>query len=211
MKLVMRFLLYCIGLLVLAFGVAFSVNSNLGVSPVNSLPYVVSLIVNVELGTCVIAVFSCYILVQILIKRKNFQWINLTQLIFSTIFGYFVNFAKSVLGGFCLPTYFGQLVMLVISIILVAMGVALYMDAKMVNMPMEGMTLAISECFPNKQFHQIKIMVDCASVGVGIVLSLLCLHGLFGIREGTIISALCVGKILPMIKKWLQPFTSKFL
>ena len=50
---------------------------------------------------------------------------------------------------FVIPTYFGQLLMMAISIVLVAIGVAIYMDVKLVNMPMEGMTLAISDCFPN--------------------------------------------------------------
>ena len=39
---VFRILVYCVGLFILATGVAFSVNGNLGVSPVNSLPFVVS-------------------------------------------------------------------------------------------------------------------------------------------------------------------------
>ena len=74
--------------------------------------------------------------------------------------------------------------MMAISIVLVAIGVAIYMDVKLVNMPMEGMTLAISDCFPNIEFHKIKIIVDCSSVAIGVVLSFLFLHGLFGIREG---------------------------
>ena len=58
----MRILLYCVGLMFLAFGVAFSVNSNLGVSPVNSLPYVISLILKVDLGRCIIGVFITYMI-----------------------------------------------------------------------------------------------------------------------------------------------------
>ena len=81
-----RIIIYAAGLFLMAFGVAFSVNSNLGVSPVNSLPYVVSRILKVDLGRCVIAVFSGYILIQILLLRRNFRWINLTQLLFSTAF-----------------------------------------------------------------------------------------------------------------------------
>ena len=53
-----RIILYIIGLFFMAMGVAFAVNSNLGVSPVTSLPYVISLIVNMELGTWVIAVYG---------------------------------------------------------------------------------------------------------------------------------------------------------
>mgnify|MGYP004689451339 CR=1 FL=1 len=140
-----RVILYAVGLLFMAFGVAFSVNSNLGVSPVNSLPYVISKIIHMDLGNSVILVFSCYILVQILVMRRDFKWINLTQLIFSTIFGYFVDLAKWIVGDFAIPTYAGQLLMLAISILLVAIGVSLYMGVKLVNMPMEGMTHAISE------------------------------------------------------------------
>ena len=201
----MRILLYCVGLMFLAFGVAFSVNSNLGVSPVNSLPYVISLILKVDLGRCIVGVFVTYMIVQVIIKRKEYKWINLTQLIFSTIFGYFADFAKGVMHGFVIPTYFGQLLMMAISIVLVAIGVAIYMDVKLVNMPMEGMTLAISDCFPNIEFHKIKIIVDCSSVAVGVVLSFLFMHGLFGIREGTILSALLVGKLLPVVKKKISP------
>ena len=87
---VIRVAIYCLGLFLLAMGVAISVNSNLGVSPVNSLPYVISKIINVQLGTCVTAVFCSYILMQIIILRKEFQIINLLQIVFSTIFGYFV-------------------------------------------------------------------------------------------------------------------------
>ena len=57
---VIRIGVYCLGLLLLAFGVAVSVNSDLGVSPVNSLPYVISRIIHVQLGTCVTAVFCSY-------------------------------------------------------------------------------------------------------------------------------------------------------
>lgn len=164
MKMLMRIVLYCVGLLFMAFGVAFSVNSNLGVSPVNSLPYVISLIVHQDLGRCIIGVFVTYMVVQIIIKRKEYKWINLTQLIFSTIFGYFADFAKGVMHGFTIPTYFGQLLMMAISIVLVA---------------------------------------------IGVVLSFLFLHGLFGIREGTILSAILVGKILPVMKKRISPVIQK--
>lgn len=50
---------------------SFSVNSNLGVSPVNSLPYVISLILKVDLGRCIIGVFITYMIVQIIIKRRR--------------------------------------------------------------------------------------------------------------------------------------------
>ena len=70
MKFVKRIVIYLAGLFFVALGVAFSVNSNLGISPVNSLPYVVSRILGKDLGTCVTVIFIGYILIQILLLRK---------------------------------------------------------------------------------------------------------------------------------------------
>ena len=47
-----RVLFYCIALFFMALGVAFSANSDLGISPVNSLPYVISDIVKLLLYPC---------------------------------------------------------------------------------------------------------------------------------------------------------------
>lgn len=200
---------YAVGLLFMAFGVAFSVNSGLGVSPVNSLPYVVSLVLGVDMGSCVIGVFSFYVLVQILIYRRDFKWINLTQIVFSTLFGYFVDFAKAVVGDFALPTYPGQLIMLAVSMVLVALGVCLYMDAGLVNMPMEGMTNAIAERIVKKPFHDVKVAVDCLAVAAAILLSFVGLGGLEGIREGTLLCALLVGKMMKPMQKVLAPLVDR--
>lgn len=204
-----RVLIYALGLFFLAMGVAFSVNSNLGVSPVNSLPYVISLISGMDLGSCVSAVFSVYILVQILLKRRDFKWINLTQLLFSALFGYFVDYAKWIIGDFVLPGYIGQLAALGISMVFVAVGLSLYLGVRLVGMPMEGMTIAISECFLDTPFHQVKITVDCSTVALGIILSFVFLGNLQGIREGTVICALLIGKLLPMVQKPILPVVKR--
>lgn len=200
-----RFIIYVIGLFILALGVAFSINSKLGVSPVNSLPYVVSVISGIKMGTCVIVIFSSYILLQILILRKEFKWINLTQLLFSTIFGYFVNFAKYILGDFSIPTYIGQLVMMTIGMFLVALGITLYMNAKLINMPMEGLTDAIQRKFlKSLSFQDVKVIMDSIVVIVGIILSFVFLGKIDGIREGTILSAILIGLIMKQLKKVIK-------
>ena len=193
-----RILIYCFALLLMAFGVALSVNSNLGVSPVNSLPYVISQIIHVRMGTCVTAIFCFYILLQILILRRDFRPINLLQIVFSTIFGYFVDFAKALVGDFAIPTYLGQLTMLLASIVLIALGVLLYMEVQLVPMPMEGLS-----------FPTMKTVVDCLVVLIGVVLSFVFLGRLEGIREGTVITAAVVGKLIAVFRKPLSPAVRK--
>ncbi len=207
-RFVIRGLVYCFGLLLLAFGVAISVNSDLGVSPVNSLPYVISKIVNVQLGTCVTAVFCSYILMQVLILRREFQPVNLLQILFSTLFGYFVDFAKWAIGDFALPGYVCRLGMLAVSIVFIALGILLYMEAELVPMPMEGLTAAVARKL-GKPFPSMKTIVDCIVVGTGIVLCVVFLGRLDGIREGTVITAIVTGKIIAMLRKPLSPLLQK--
>lgn len=201
---------YMLGLLFMAFGVAFSVNSGLGVSPVNSLPYVISLILNIDMGRCVIGVFASYILVQFILLKRNFRWIQLTQLVFSTVFGYFVDFAKLILGDWTLASYLGRLCMLFFSILLVALGVCLYMGTGLVNMPMEGMTKAVKDTlFPKTHFTEVKVAMDCGVVLLGAALSFLFLGKLEGIREGTVICAVLVGKVMKPLQKCLEPLLGR--
>jgi uncharacterized membrane protein YczE len=204
----LRVIIYCFALLLIAFGVAISVNSNLGVSPVNSLPYVVSQIIHVPMGTCVTVIFCFYILLQVIILRKEFHPVQLLQIVFSTIFGYFVDFAKWVVGDFAIPTYFGQLTMLAASIVLIALGVLLYMDVQLVPMPMEGLSATIAKKL-GKPFPTMKTVVDCVVVATGTVLCFVFLGGLDGIREGTIITAIVTGKVIGLMKKWITPLVQR--
>jgi len=208
-KIVQRLLIYILGLFFLAIGVAFSVNSNLGVSPVNSLPLIISNISGIKMGTCVTAVFSAFVLTQILILRRDFKWINLLQVLFATIFGYFVNFAKALLGSFAIPTYIGQIIMLSISIFFIALGLTFYLSAKIVPMPMEGLTAAMVMKLPGISFHKMKIVLDTAAVAGAAVLSLVFRGNIDGLGEGTLITALACGKLMAVLMKRIQPYLDK--
>ena len=206
-RLAARLGIYTLGLLILAFGIALAVNCKLGVSPVSSLPYVVSLIFNVSLGTCTTIVYATYVLLQMVLLRK-FQPALLLQLVFSTIFGWFVDGAKYVLGDFCLPTYFGQLAMLAASIVLIGFSLVLYIDVKLAPMPAEGLVGCLADKL-GRPFSQMKTAFDCTSVLVAAVLSLVFLGGLVGIREGTVLTALLVGKVMGVLRKFAGPVIRK--
>ena len=210
-----RILVYVVGLFIMAFGVSLSLKSNLGVSPVNSLPNEISLVmnsfgINLSLGNAVIIIFSCYVLVQILIKRRRFPLIDLTQVIFSIVFGYFTNFTGMITNASSYLTSLPmRLLFMAISMVFIAFGVSIYMNAKLVNMPMEGMTLAISEAL-GKPFARVKIVVDCSTVILALVLSLVFLHGIEGVGVGTVLAAVCVGLLVKPIQKLVSPVLTRF-
>ncbi len=222
MKLFYRVMFYIVGQFILAMGVAFAANSHLGVSPVNSFPFAISAVTGIRAGICVSIVFSIYVLLQMVILRKDFQTKNLLQVTYAFIFGYFVDLSKALLGTFSLAdvmpagfAYFGQLLMLAISIVLIAFGLSLYLGADIVPMPMEGMTLAIVKKLNNKiTFHNLKIILDCASVLMAILVLLVGLGFSAGfatgvVREGTVVTALTVGPVMGLIAKFLKPWQQR--
>src|SRR5690554_7655923 len=95
---------YILGLFVLAFGITVSVKSNLGVSPVSSLPYVLSRIADVEMGYFTMAVFISFIVVQLFVLRREFKILSSIQILVSIAFGYFVNLSNFLLHDFATPS-----------------------------------------------------------------------------------------------------------
>lgn len=205
-----RIILYVVGLWFLALGVSLSIKANLGVSPVNSVPFIISEISSISMGTCVIIVFSFYMLLQILILRKEYQLKNLLQIVFSIIFGYFVDFTNFITKGIVAVSYSVQLLLLVISIFTIAVGIMMYIDADLVPMPMEGVVIALSKKSKKFKFSQIKTICDCIVVLAGIVFSLWGLGRIIGIREGTVLTAIPVGKLIGIFQGKIKPKVSSF-
>jgi len=207
--LIKRIILYIFGLLVMGFGVAFSVNSDLGVTPVSSLPYVLSLMGGVSMGVVVVITNLVFILLQFVLLGRDFKLIELTQIIFSFIFGYFVDFAMMILGDFVFPAYLGQLAMMVVGTLLLTTGIVLYMKAKLVNLPPEGLAAAIATKLPGGKFHTAKVGMDSGLVVIALALSFWFLGGIYGVREGTVFAAVFIGKLIPVIGKIVDPVLRK--
>lgn len=201
---------YCLGLLLLAFGVTFSIKSNLGVSPINSIPYVLSLITGLDQGVLTTSVFCVFILMQIVMLRKDFKPINFLQIVFSSLFGYFVTFSNSIWTFEAPNSYVFRLGLLVISMVFVALGLMFYLAADIVPMPAEGTMIAI-QLKRGIEFSKIKVIFDTAMVIIAGILSLVCFRELQGVREGTLIAAIGIGKILGILRKKYQKTIEDFV
>ena len=93
MKFRNRLLNYLTGLFIMTIGIAFSIKSNLGVSPVSTIPYTLTVVWHVEIGLAT-TIFHCFLVIlQIILLRKSFEIKNLTQVIVGIIFGYFTSFS----------------------------------------------------------------------------------------------------------------------
>jgi len=207
-KFLLRVIIYCLGTFSTALGVVVTINANMGVSPVTSLPYVLSLASHIDVGFLFMLFFALIITMQIIVLRKDFKWINLTQIIFSTLFGYYVIFAEFIVRDFALHSYPGRLLMLLTGNFLIAFGITLYVGVKLVPMPVEGFASALAQKF-NKPFYQMKLTLDCCIVLCAVIISIVIFGRLYGLREGTIISAMLIGWMIKLIQKIMKPVLDK--
>ncbi len=208
-----RLFIYCLGLFILATGVSFSVISDLGVSPVNSVPKVLSeIFTRLSMGTWTTIIFCCFILIQLLILKREFNPSRFLQILCSFIFGFFVDLSNWLTALFVPDpgTYMLRLIYLVISMALIGLGILFYLEPKLLPLPGEGVMLAISAKY-NIPLHKCKIGFDTAVVVIAVVTSLVFFHYLNGVREGTVLAALGVGKFLGVFTRLFQPKLRRFL
>lgn len=201
--LVRRYLMLCVGLAVMAFGVGFSIKAGLGTSPISSLPYVLSRLTPLTVGTATILMHVVLILLQILLLRRHYDPIQLMQLPVALVFGFLTDFAVWALQGISADNYLQQWVLCVVGILLVGVGVSMEVTANVVTLAGEGMVLAVCKVFPVK-FANAKIGFDVTLVVIASVLSLVFLRQLVGVREGTVAAAIFVGMTARQVNKPMQ-------
>lgn len=195
-----RCLFLCAGLFVMSLGVAFSIKADLGTSPISSVPYVVSIISPLTVGTATIIMHCVFILFQIAILGRRYQPIQLMQLPVAVIFGFMTDFAVWLLGGVVCSSYLMQWIFCMAGIILVAVGVSMEVTANVVTVAGEGLVLAICKVFHIK-FGNMKVCFDITLVAVAILTGLIFKGKLLGVREGTAAAALLVGLFSKQICK----------
>ena len=199
-----RYLLLLVGLSIMAFGVAFSIKASLGTSPISSVPYVVSLFTSLTVGTATITMHCVFILLQILILRKNYHPIQLMQLPVAFFFGYLTDFGVWAVRGIHCDTYWQQWLVCLAGILLVAVGVSFEVKAGVIVLAGEGVVLAICKVFPKVKFGYMKVGFGVTLVIIACILSLSFTGQLQGVREGTVAAALLVGMLAKQLGKLLS-------
>ncbi len=204
-KTIFNLSLYVFGILLLSIGSNLSICSNLGVSPVNSIPYVLSIITGIELGLLVPLVHSVVVFFQALVLKKEFKLFYCFEIIFVIIFGFFIK-STGFLVLLITPTnLFSQVTIMIISIFFIALGVSFYVHANILNLPVEAFAIALNQKFKDTPFHTFKLFIDCSFVAIAIVLGLVYRDSIIGVGVGTIFSAIFVSRAIPYTNKIAKP------
>lgn len=197
-----RYFLFIIGLFFSALGVAIVKHGELGVSPISSIPNVLSYkFTSLSMGTWLIIWNLVLIVGQILILRRKFEPIQLLQAPLSFVFGWFTDFGLWMISPLPAGFYPVRLLLVLVGTIVLGFGISLTVAASVILNAGEGFVQALATQ-THKQFGNVKIFFDVTSVLTAILLSLFLFDfSIVGTREGTIISALLTGVAVKFFSK----------
>ena len=206
-----RYVCLCVGLMIMALGVACSIQAALGTSPISSLPYAMSRFLPISVGTCTIVMHVVLILLQILILRRQYDPMQLIQLPVALIFGVLTDTALLAVEWIHCTAYWQQWIVCLVGISLVAIGVSCEVVADVAVLAGEGVVLAVCKVKPI-QFSTMKVCFDVTLVVSACILSLVLTGEIAGVREGTLAAALLVGTFtrkirvpLGRLEGWFSP------
>ena len=179
----------------MGFGVALSVIADLGTSPISSLPFVLSVVTPLSMGLVTFIMNMVFVLIQILILKKDFKIWYLLQIPGLFLFSTFIDLNNSLLSGAVMDAYWQQFLVMLAGCVVLAFGVFLLIKADFIMMPGDFLIRIISKV-AKKNFGHVKVCFDCLIVLAAAIVSFASLQCIVGIREGSLVAAVLVGFIV---------------
>ena len=214
-----RYLIFGISLFIIALGISLITRSDLGTSPITSVPYVASLNTPVSLGTYFFLFTIILICMQMLLLGKKGIMERKVELLMqfpvAFVLSVFTDLGMWLTAGYIPEAYYVKIISLIIGCIVLALGICLEVTAD-VTMISAEYTIQFATMRFKKDFGAIKIGFDVSLVLFAILCSWLLSGKIEGVREGTIIAALITGPfvrfIMPrlnFIRQWLSEASEK--
>lgn len=202
---VKKLIVYILGMFVMSMGISLAINSGLGITPMSSVPYALVLITGLPMRVCMTLVFGAYVLVQFIILGKDSSPALLIQVLISFMLGYFVDFSGSLVESLVFDGLIANIILDLSGIALLSLGLTMYVPMNLPVLPPEGLSKALVHRFKNLKFHNCKTAVDLLSVVLSVVLSLLFLGEISAVGLGTVLAAVLVGQLIPILKNVTAP------
>lgn len=187
--------IYLLGTAALAFGLTLSTKAELGVAPVITLPYTLCRILPLDFAAATAVVYFLFVIFQLILKKNGSKGRILLQFPFSIAFSALLR-----LFSHRLPTPDTMLLrafLLVVSLFATAGGIFLMVGANLIANPADALAYAISGVI-RKNPGAGKNILDASCVCLSLLLSLAAGRGITGVGLGTVVSMVCVGRLLAL-------------
>ena len=204
-NIVIRIIIMVFGLAFVAASVGLTRATGLGTSPISCVPTTLSFFTPLTIGGWTFVMNVLFVIIQILLLRRDFKIVQLLQIPYVFVFSALIDLFVPVFELVPMPNYLMQLFFSIVGCFMTAFGVFLQVKASFLTLPGEGIVLAVAKV-SKWPFPKCKIGFDASNVVIATVASLVAMGGLYGVREGTIISALAVGAIVGLFNRLFSHF-----
>ncbi len=199
MKLAVRWIVFLIGVAIMSLGISIVTQAGLGTTPISSLPLVASYATGYTFGQTTFAINVVMVLLQILLLGKSAKWTVLLQIPLTYIFSIAIDISMTNTAFLVSDVYWQKLLVNVAGTLILGLGIACEVWAKIMMLPGEGLVLAAA-IRSRKPFPKVKIYNDITLVVMAVILSLAVFSSIEGLREGSAISAVLTGFA---VKGWM--------
>ncbi len=218
-----RGLFYAAGLLILALGLTLNTKTGLGVSPIISVAYSISVISDHNFGNMTLALYSVFVLIEMVLHlnrdkkytknsggalahagktdRKLILLMDFLQIPLSLVFTRFLNLFSTVIPDLYSDrqsTAGGmalRVIVLILAIILTGIGAAMSLNMRIVPNPGDGIVQAIADTI-HKSVGFTKNCFDLTNITITVILSFIFAGHLVGVGVGTILAMVGVGRTI---------------
>lgn len=198
-SLFLRVTSFLAGLFIMGCGIATITNTNLGTTPITSIPYAANSIFPLTIGTYTALMNACFVLVErFVLGKKRFKIRNVLQILPVFFFALCIDFWMHHTGFLPSLPYIERLGFLGLGIVTMAIGIIIEVASNIIVLPGEGLVLAIAYV-TRKNFGSIKVICDTTMVAIGMIIGLVGLGKVVGVGEGTICSAILTGFVVRFI------------
>lgn len=199
MKTVNRWIIYIIGMLILAMGLTLNTKAGLGVSPIISLSYAVSELWHFNFGDMTFILYSLFVVGELILHRGRRLISDLCQLPLSLIFSRVLNLYAALIPYEAeQEPFWMNFLLLMLAIICTGIGAAVTVNMKLVPNPGDGIVAAVGEAIGREQ-GVAKNIFDVCCVASTCVLGLAAAGRIVGVGVGTVAAMIFVGRVISLV------------
>ena len=200
---------FTVGMLTFCFGVVLNTKTGLGVAAVNNVPYTISVLEGISLGTATMLLYLVLVAAQCLLLRAVPLKV-LLQAPMSVLIGWVVDFFKDYILTFEAQGLAGGALLLCCAIPITALGVTMVVGTDLIPAAPDGTVNTLSQVL-GWDFGRTKYTFDLSMLALSAAYALLHSGRLVGIGAGTVLSALFVGRLCRVFARVLAPWFGRFM
>lgn len=214
----MRWVIYLVGMIVLAVGLTLNTKTGLGVSAILSVSFAVSEIWDLNFGDITLILYALLVVIQILLhvlcrktlgERKLGAVLLLDILQFPLSLGFtrIINLVSALVpvlseayAGRFLGSFVGRALFLLLAVVLTGIGAAMTLNMRIVPNPADGIVQTLADA-TGKKVGFTKNWFDLLNVCMNLVMGFVCTGGIVGVGLGTIVAALGTGRVIAIFNR----------